>query len=392
MTCAAGAIDGPTLKYALLAQNFSASRATWCSMPSATASARFEWFNWHDGARSSVGTWSAATGNVFTDTVWFPAPRRPRLAELDCVECAAGEYYDASATVHRARRRHVRSARACARAADCAAGKYAKFEGMDHCVTCPRTRTSHSRAPTRAARAPTAAARRADRDRFGRPHRRARAVRAHGGLLRPRRQLGRRVLKVPRTAQRAATAVALSGQGLLDDTRSAAFLGDHYECPIPELCEGLWHLRSCFTSPRALTAVTPRASTGSRRTFRRLSDGEEGEANGRRLTESATNSSRSRCARGQLGTFCGVCQAGPTRVRAAKAAGCEGQIETTLIAFFALVFVIGGGAFWPAHRARDRRHYAASRALPVRAVPARVPRACTHGPSRSSGRRTRSSA
>ena len=28
------------------------------------------------------------------------------------------------------------------------------------------------------------------------------------------------------------------GKGFWTNTRSAAFLGDHYECPIPELCDG----------------------------------------------------------------------------------------------------------------------------------------------------------
>ena len=134
----AAAIDGPALMAALLAQNFSGVSGDVGYDAVGDRLGTFEWFNWHDGARSSVGTWSAAAGNVFTDAVWFPGRTATAPVEPDCVECAAGEFYDAAA------------ATACA-AGTFALGagvrqglhrlrggqRHAKLEGMDHCVTCP---------------------------------------------------------------------------------------------------------------------------------------------------------------------------------------------------------------------------------------------------------------
>ena len=272
---------------------------------------------------------------------------------------------------------------------DCAAGKYAKFDGMDHCVTCPEGAYQPLEGADSCSACPDGSQRVATRVTDS-----GDVVPVLGVSLGQCECMegyyvldgtsGNACAKCPDGATCAGNrSLPYPGEGYWTNTRSAAFLGDHYECPIPELCEGLWHLRSCFTSPQAFDNCN--ASSINREpdsAFRRLVE-VDGEETARRLAESSHQFfNRQMCSTGNLGPFCGVCDDGFTKGSGSQGCvACAGQLGTTLGVFFGLLFIIGGGGLWLRWRInRDRGHDAASRALHVRACPARVPRAVRHRP------------
>ena len=326
---------------------------------------------------------------------------------IDCVcdwdeTCAGGKYWDSAVAVcadcplgRFAAMEGVRY-----NCTDCAAGKYAKFDGMDHCVTCPEGAYQELEGEETCKACPEGSQRVAQ-------------VQTDLGDVIPVLGVsldqcecmegyyvldgtsGKKCEKCPDGATCAGNrSLPYPGEGYWTNTRSAAFLGDHYECPVPELCQGLWHLRSCFTSPQAFDNCD--ASSINREedsAFRRLVE-VDGEETARRLAESSHQLfNKQMCSNGNLGTLCGVCDVGFTKESGAKAASrARGSWGTRWASSSACSSSSAAGAFGcgGASITRSRARCRLSHLTCTRSSCARTTRCTTPAASRSSGRRTRS--
>jgi hypothetical protein len=260
------------------------------------------------------------------------------VARAECADCAAGTF-EATAGVRYG-------------CADCAAGKYAKYEGMDHCVTCPAEAYQPLEGADSCETCPDGALRvaqvqTASGDLVPVLGVSVAQCECAAGYYRLDGATGRACARCPSGATCAGNrSVPYPGEGYWTNTRSAAFLGSHYACPIPELCDGLWHLRSCFASPEAFwncdeTSINYDADDAG---YRRLAKAGEDR---RRLASGHQLFNTQMCSSGNLGTFCGVCEQGYYKGTGnAGCVACDGQVGLTLGVFFGLGFAVVASAAW----------------------------------------------
>ena len=130
-----------------------------------------------------------------------------------------------------------------------------------------------------------------------------------------------------RTARRAPGTARCLIRARATDEHAVGRLRRSLRARFPSLREGLWHLRSCFTSPQAFDNCNASSINREPDSAFRLVGGRRETA--RRPQAATTSFNRQMCSTGNLGPFCGVCDDGFTKGSGSQGCvACAGQLGT----------------------------------------------------------------